>query len=61
MLHSVVDVVSEMRAASLEHDGAAAVFVDFAATWPSLAHDFLFDVITHLALPQGFRDFVANL
>lgn len=35
MLPNVVEVDGEMRAASLEHDGAAAVFFDFAATFPA--------------------------
>lgn len=59
MLHNVVELDGEMRAASLEHDGAAAVFFDFAAAFPSMAHDFLLDVLARLALPQGFRDFGA--
>ncbi len=50
-----------MRAASLQAEHLAAVFFDFAAAFPSLAHDFLSDVLEHLQLPRQFRAFVANL
>ena len=40
MLQIVVEIDGEMRAASLQADRAAAVFFDFAAAFPSLAHDF---------------------
>jgi hypothetical protein len=61
MLHNVLELDGEMRAASLQAERPAAVFFDFAAAFPSLAHDFLMDVMEHLQLPRQFRSFVANL
>jgi exonuclease III len=61
MLQNVVEIDGEMRAASLQAERPAAVFFDFAAAFPSLAHDFLFDVLEHLRLPRHFRSFVSNL
>ena len=61
MLHNVVELDSEMRAASLQREQAAAVFFDFAAAFPSLAHDFMMDVLSFLNLPLSFIHFVENL
>jgi len=49
MLQNVVELDCEMRAASLQRERAAAVFFDFAAAFPSLAHDFMMDVLSFLA------------
>jgi exonuclease III len=61
MLQNVFEIDGEMRAASLQAEFPAAVFFDFAAAFPSLAHDLLRDVLDHLQLPRQFRAFVANL
>ena len=61
MLQNVVEVDCEMRAASLQSDRAAAVFFDFAAAFPSLAHDYMLDVLRLLGLPLSFVYFVENL
>jgi hypothetical protein len=61
MLQNVVEVDTEMRAASLSEKDPAAIFFDFAAAFPSLAHDFLHDTLEYLGLPPAFRLFVANL
>ena len=61
LLQNVVEMDGSMRAASLQHEHAAAVFFDFAAAFPSLAHDFMREVLLHLGLPHSFRCFVANL
>jgi hypothetical protein len=45
----------------LQSDLAGAVFFDFAAAFPSLAHDYLLDVMTSLQLPRALCRFVANL
>lgn len=59
LLHNLVEVDGEMRVASLLQEGEASVFVGFAAAIPSLALEFLVDVVTHMALPRGFREFLA--
>ena len=61
MLHNVVELDCEMRAASLRHERAAAVFFDFAAAFPSLAHDFMMAALTFLGLPHSFVNFIRNL
>jgi hypothetical protein len=61
MLHNVLELDGEMRSASLQAERPAAVFFDFAAAFPSLAHDFLQDVMEHLQLPRHFQAFIANL
>ncbi len=61
MLHNVLELDGEMRAASLQAERPAAVFFDFAAAFPSLAHDFMFEVLDHLRLPMQFRTFITNL
>ena len=61
MLQNVLDIDGEMRAASLQSEHAAAVFFDFAAAFPSLAHEYLQDVLEYLQLPKTFRNFVSCL
>ena len=61
LLQNVVEVDGEMRAASLQSERPGAVFFDFAAAFPSLAHGYLLDVLEHLQLPLQLRAFVANL
>ena len=61
MLQNVIEVDAEMRLASLNSDTAAAIFFDFAAAFPSLAHDFLHEVLRHLNLPESFCNFVRSL
>ena len=61
MLQNVVEIDSDMRAASLQAEQPGAVFFDFAAAFPSLAHDFMEDVLEFLELPLPFRLFVSNL
>jgi hypothetical protein len=60
MLQNVIEVDAEMRLASLDSDTAAAIFFDFAAAFPSLAHDFLHEVLRHLNLPESFCNFVRS-
>ena len=61
MLHNVVEVDAGMRAASLRTDTAGAVFFDFAAAFPSLAHEYMLDVLRSLQVPPEVIRFVANL
>ena len=61
MLHNVVEVDGEMRAASLRSEAAGAVFFDFAAAFPSLAHEYMLDVLRSLQLPAQVVAFIANL
>jgi hypothetical protein len=60
-LQNVVEVDGEMRAASLLTDQPGAVFFDFAAAFPSLAHEYMLDILESLHLPLEFRRFVSNL
>ena len=61
MLQNVVEVDGDMRAVSLQTESDGAVFFDFAAAFPSLAHDYLLDVMNSLQLPRPLCNFVANL
>jgi hypothetical protein len=61
MLQNVVEVDGEMRAASLLSDSSGAVFFDFAAAFPSLAHDYMLDVLESLQIPQHIRNFIGNI
>ncbi len=53
MLQNVLEVDAEMRLTSLGSDKSAAIFFDFAAAFPSLAHEFLHAVLRHVKLSPG--------
>ena len=61
MLQNVAEVDGEMRAASLLDDSSGAVFFDFAAVFPSLARDYMLDVLKSLQIPLHIRNFIGNL
>ena len=55
LIHNVVEVDTAMRMVSLTAEAPGALFFDFAAAFPSLAHDYLHAVLAHLGLPLSFR------
>jgi hypothetical protein len=61
LIHNVVEVDTAMRMVSLTAEAPGALFFDFAAAFPSLAHDYLHAVLAHLGLPLSFRYFVDAL
>ena len=50
-----------MRLASLGSDAAAAIFFDFVAAFPPLAHEFLHAVLRYVDLPGCLRNFARSL
>ena len=40
---------------------AAILLFDFAAAFPSIAHQWIFYVLEHMALPQGFLNVIRQL
>ena len=61
LIQNVVQIDTAMRTAALEQEAAGALFFDFAAAFPSLAHDYLHAVLKHLGLPASFSRFVEAL
>ena len=51
MLLNILEVDFEMHAASLEQEKAVAIFFDFAAAFPSIAHRFLIETLRAEGLP----------
>lgn len=61
LLCNVLDVDESMRLASLQGEDPGAVFFDFAAAFPSIAHEFMKEVLEHIGLPLPVRNLVAAL
>ena len=51
MMSNVVDVDYEAMTVSLTAEFGALILFDFKAAFPSISHDYLFDVLRHLGLP----------
>ena len=54
MLANIVDVDEAMIDASLREDNPAAILFDFAAAFPSIDHDYIFDVLTSRGWSEWF-------
>ena len=52
MLSNAVDVDEAMIDAAMKEDNPAAILFDFEAAFPSIDHDFIFDVIASRGWPQ---------
>jgi hypothetical protein len=61
MLSNVVDVDYEAMTISLKHPYGALILFDFQAAFPSLAHDYLHEVLCHLGLPGESLNFIKAL
>ena len=61
LLCNVLDVDRDMRLASAGSRSPGAVFFEFAAAFPSIAHDVMAAVLEHIGLPQKVRHLVSAL
>ena len=62
MLANVVDTEHEIMKFSLKHhQHAAAIMFDFTAAFPSLDHEYLFQVLADIGIPQGLMRFIRAL
>ena len=61
MLANVADVDEHMQATSLEEEQGLAVFLDFAAAFPSLCHGFIMTSLRELGVPAELQRYVAAL
>jgi len=53
MLSNVLDVEEEMMRQALLREGAAAIFFDFKAAFPSVSHAFMLRALEGIGLPTG--------
>ena len=61
MLDNLFDVEEAMIVAAATGEGAAALFYDFAAAFPSVEHEVLFEYFSALGWPSWLRNMVWNL
>jgi len=61
MLANVIDVDEAMQHTALEEENGAAVFLDFAAAFPSVSHEFMLDLFADLGLPPELLNFIRAL
>ena len=61
MLANVVDIDESMQSASLEREQGVAIFLDFAAAFPSLSHKFIHVTLRELGIPEALQHYVAAL
>jgi len=61
LIANVVDTEEAMMKFSLEEEKAAAIFFDFAAAFPSLAHRYLEAALKEIGLPEEYRRAIAAL
>ncbi|CAK0879300.1 unnamed protein product [Prorocentrum cordatum] len=61
LFSNVVAVDHDMMRCALQEEAGAAIFFEFRAAFPSVAHDFLRCVLSHLRLPGWFLHFFEAL
>ena len=61
MLANVVDIDSGMQHTSLKYEHGLAMFPDFAAAFPSVDHEFIFDFLDSLKWPTWVTRFIRAL
>eukprot|EP00973_Karenia_brevis_P059168 8237653-Karenia_brevis.AAC.1 len=61
MLANVVDVDEGMQTTSLTHERGLAIFLDFAAAFPSLSHGFIMTTLREMGVPQSLQCYIAAL
>ena len=61
MLNNVIDIDYEAMTVSIKHDKGALLFFDFKAAFPSIAHNYLFDSLRALGLPNHAINFIKSL
>ena len=61
MLANVVDIDEAMQWVSMTQPNGAALFYDFAAAFPSVSHDFLFDLFESIGVPPHILRFIRIL
>ena len=58
---NVVHTDEATMTAALLHNNGAARFFDFQAAFPSVCHDFILEVLSHIGIPPGIMAFVQAL
>ena len=53
MLSNIVDVDFDAMKVSLQHEGGSVILFDFAAAFPSLSQDYLWNVLAHIGVASG--------
>jgi hypothetical protein len=61
ILSNIVDIDFEAMRISLREEASALVLFDFRAAFPSISHEYLLAVLTHLGLPDSALNFVKAL
>ena len=61
MLSNVIDIDECLTHAALEEEKAVAIFYDFAAAFPSVEHQMLFEYFVSLGWPSWLRNMILIL
>ena len=61
MLANVVDIETEAMRYALHFDSPALILFDFAASFPSISQEYIFEVLEHLGVPAPARRLVRSL
>ena len=61
MLSNVVDIDLEAMRISLKHPRGSIILFDFAAAFPSLSQEYMWQVLSHIGLPPGILEAIQSL
>ena len=61
MLSNIVDVDFESMKISLKHQRGAIILFDFAAAFPSVSQEYMWNVLTHIGLQPGLLRAIQSL
>ena len=61
LLANVVDVETEAMHQSMEQEAAALILFDFAAAFPSISQEYIFEALQHLGVPEAAQRLVKSL
>ena len=61
MLANIIDVDFEAMRVSLRQPHGAVLLFDFEAAFPSVSHEYLWSVLSHLGLPAGILRAIQSL
>ena len=56
MLRNILEIDFEGQRISIKHKRGAIILFDFRAAFPSLCHDFMWDVLLGIGLPLQYID-----
>ena len=58
LLANVIDVDHEALRVTLHHQRGAIVLFDFAAAFPSISHEFMFEVLESVGVPRKLLNLI---